>query len=137
MQRHGIEVYDGSVHFVEAVRAAGLRCGVVSASKNCREALQSAGITRLFDVLIDGLTAEAQQLRGKPAPDSFVAAAAALNVEPSRCAVFEDAVAGVVAGRSGGFGWVVGVDRVGQSAELRAHGADIVVGDLAELLEEQ
>ena len=133
----GVEVYRGSVRFVEAARAADLRRAVVSASKNCREVLVAAGIEALFEVRVDGLVAEEAGLRGKPAPDMFVHAAAALGVTQAECAVFEDAVAGVAAGRAGGFGWVVGVDRVGQADALRRHGADIVVADLSELLEEQ
>jgi len=133
----GVEVYRGSVRFVEAARAADLRRAVVSASKNCREVLIAAGIESLFEVRVDGLVAEEAGLRGKPAPDMFVHAAAALGVTQAECAVFEDAVAGVAAGRAGGFGWVVGVDRVGQADALRRHGADIVVADLSELLEEQ
>ena len=137
MQRRGVEVYDGSVRFVEAARDAGLRRAVVSASKNCRAVLAVAGIAHLFEVRIDGIVAAENGLHGKPAPDTFLAGAAALGVEPARCAVFEDAIAGVEAGRAGAFGWVVGVDRVGQAAALRGHGADMVVGDLSELLEER
>jgi HAD superfamily hydrolase (TIGR01509 family) len=134
--RHGgVEVYPGSVRFVEAVRVAGLRRAVVSASKNCREVLIAADIEHLFEVRVDGLVAEQAALRGKPAPDMFLAAAAALGVDPAHCAVFEDAIAGVQAGRAGAFGWVVGVDRVGQAEALRRHGADRVVTDLDELLE--
>ncbi len=137
IHRRGVEVYDGSVRFVEAARAAGLRRAVVSASKNCRAVLVAAGIEHLFEVRVDGTTAEADGLRGKPAPDTFLAAAAALGLAPARCAVFEDAIAGVAAGRAGAFGWVVGVDRGGQAAALRRHGADTVVDDLGELLEER
>ena len=137
IRRRGVDVYAGSVRFVEAVRGAGLRRAVVSASKNCREVLAAAGIEHLFEVRVDGIVAEEAGLRGKPAPDTFLAAAAALGVEAARCAVFEDAIAGVEAGRAGSFGWVVGVDRVGQAAALRRHGADAVVRDLSELLEER
>jgi beta-phosphoglucomutase family hydrolase len=137
IRSRGVEVYEGSVRFVEAASAAGLRRAVVSASKNCREVLVAAGIEDLFEVRIDGIVAEQHRLRGKPAPDTFLAAAEALGVEPARCAVFEDAVAGVEAGRAGSFGWVVGVDRTGNAAALESHGADTVVADLAELMEER
>jgi beta-phosphoglucomutase family hydrolase len=135
IERDGVEVYEGSVRFVEAVRDAGLRRAVVSASKNCKQVLAVAGIEHLFEVRVDGVVAAEERLRGKPAPDTFLAAAAALGVDPAHCAVFEDAVAGVQAGRAGAFGWVVGVDRVGQAEALRGHGADVVVGDLSELLD--
>jgi beta-phosphoglucomutase family hydrolase len=133
----GVEVYEGSIRFVEAVRDAGYRRAVVSASRNCEAVLVAAGIAHLFEARIDGVVAAERGLPGKPAPDTFLAAADALGVEPGRCAVFEDAIAGVEAGRAGGFGWVVGVDRVGQAESLREGGADIVVRDLAELLEER
>jgi HAD superfamily hydrolase (TIGR01509 family) len=97
--------------------------------------LAAAGIAALFEVRIDGMTVEADHLAGKPAPDTFLAAARALGVDPERAAVFEDALSGVEAGRVGGFGFVVGVDRVGQAEALRAHGADVVVTDLVELLD--
>jgi beta-phosphoglucomutase family hydrolase len=133
LHRDGVEVYESSVRFVEAVRDAGLRRAVVSASKNCREVLVAAGIEELFEVRVDGIVADERGLRGKPAPDTFLAAAELLGVEPAHAAVFEDAAAGAEAGRAGGFGWVVGVDRGGNSEALRAGGADIVVTDLAEL----
>jgi beta-phosphoglucomutase family hydrolase len=137
IRRNGVDVFEGSVRFVEAARDAGLRRAIVSASKNCREVLVAAGIEKLFEVRVDGIVAADANLRGKPAPDMFLAAAAALAVDPAQAAVFEDAIAGVEAGRAGSFGWVVGVDRVGQAEALRSHGADIVVRDLAELLEER
>jgi beta-phosphoglucomutase family hydrolase len=135
IHRDGVETYDGSVRYVHAVREAGLHRAVVSSSANCRQVLEAAGIADLFEVRIDGLVAEREHLRGKPAPDTFLVAARALDLEPSQAAVFEDALAGVAAGRAGRFGFVVGVDRVGQADALRAHGADIVVSDLAELLD--
>jgi beta-phosphoglucomutase family hydrolase len=135
IRRDGVTAYDGSVRYVRAVRDAGLRRAVVSSSANCREVLAAAGIEDLFEVRIDGIVARREHLKGKPAPDTFLAAARELGVEPARAAVFEDALAGVAAGRAGGFGFVVGVDRVGQADALRDHGADIVVSDLAELLD--
>jgi beta-phosphoglucomutase family hydrolase len=130
-----VEVFDGSVRYVEAVRGAGLRTAVVSSSANTAEVLDGVGIAHLFDARIDGLVALERHLAGKPAPDTFLAGAAALGAEPATAAVFEDALAGVAAGRAGGFALVVGVDRVGQAEELRSHGADVVVGDLSDLLE--
>ena len=136
MIRHdGVEAYEGSVRYVRAAREAGLARAVVSSSSNCREVLVAAGIDDLFEQRIDGLVAEREHLKGKPAPDTFVAGARALGVVPKQAAVFEDALAGVAAGRAGGFAYVVGVDRVGQAEALREHGADVVVSDLTELLE--
>lgn len=134
IERVGVRVYDDSCRYVGAVRAAGLRCAVVSASANCRVVLEAAGIAPLFEVVVDGLTAARCRLRGKPAPDTFLAAARLLAVEPREAAVFEDALAGVEAGRDGGFGYVVGVDRGDRADALRAHGADVVVTDLTALL---
>jgi beta-phosphoglucomutase family hydrolase len=134
MHSRGVQAYAGSVRFVHAVRDAGLRRAVVSASANCREVLEAAGIAELFEARVDGVVAAQEHLRGKPAPDTFLAAARMLGVAPGEAAVFEDALAGVAAGRAGDFGLVVGVDRVGQADALRAHGAHIVVTDLAELL---
>src|SRR5207244_6886976 len=135
LKRDGGEAYEGSVRYVHAVREAGLHTAVVSASANCKDVLRAAGIEDLFEVRIDGIVLEQQHLRGKPAPDSFLAAAKTLDVAPAQAAVFEDALAGVAAGRAGAFGFVVGVDRVGQAEALREHGADIVVSDLADLLD--
>lgn len=131
----GVEAYDGSVRYVRAVRDAGLRRAVVSSSRNCHDVLVAAGIDDLFEARIDGVVAEREHLRGKPAPDGFLAGARALGLDPGAAAVFEDALAGVAAGRAGGFGFVVGVDRAGQADALREHGADVVVSDLAELLD--
>ncbi|MDQ3850065.1 MAG: beta-phosphoglucomutase family hydrolase [Actinomycetota bacterium] len=133
--QQGVEPYEGSVRFVEAVRDRGLRRAVVSSSTNCRDVLVAAGIDHLFEVRIDGTVAEREGLAGKPAPDTFLAAARRLGSEPAHAAVFEDAQAGVQAGRAGDFGWVVGVDRTGQAQALRRRGADAVVPDLAKLLE--
>jgi beta-phosphoglucomutase family hydrolase len=130
----GVEVYEGSVRYVSGVRDQGLRRAVVSSSANCREVLRAAHIEDLFEARIDGIVAERDHLPGKPAPDMFLAGARALGLAPAVAAVFEDALAGVEAGRAGGFGYVVGVDRLGQADALREHGADVVVRDLAELL---
>jgi HAD superfamily hydrolase (TIGR01509 family) len=108
---------------------------VVSSSTNCRDVLKAAGIYELFEEIVDGTVADRERLKGKPAPDTFLAGAHALGVEPSAACVYEDALAGVEAGRAGDFGFVVGVDRVGQADALKQHGADVVVKDLAELLE--
>ncbi len=135
IREKGVESYDGSIRYVEAARSAGLRRAVVSSSTNCRDVLLAAGIQELFEEIIDGVVAERDHLNGKPAPDAFLAGARALGVRPAEAAVFEDALAGVEAGRAGRFGLVVGVDRVGQADALRTHGADTVVSDLADLLE--
>ena len=135
IRRDGVEVYEGSVRYVRALRDAGVHRAVVSSSANCRQVLEAAGISDLFEVRVDAIVAGRKNLRGKPAPDTFLAAAELLDVRPAEAAVFEDALAGVEAGRAGDFGLVVGVDRVGQAAALRAHGADVVVADLEELIE--
>ncbi|MFC8100900.1 beta-phosphoglucomutase family hydrolase [Streptomyces sp. NPDC057363] len=129
----GVEPYEGTLRYIDAVRAAGLATAIVSSSANTQDVLRSIDAVRLFDVRIDGVVARERKLPGKPRPDTFLAAARELGVDPSRAAVFEDALAGMDAGRSGHFGYVVGVDRVGQTDALYAHGADRVVEDLAEL----
>ncbi|MFF5025196.1 beta-phosphoglucomutase family hydrolase [Streptomyces collinus] len=129
----GVDAYEGTLRYLEAVRARGLATAIVSSSANCRDVLRAVGAEHFFDVRIDGVVATERHLPGKPHPDTFLAAAHDLGVEPERAAVFEDALAGMDAGRSGGFGYVVGVDRVGQSDALYAHGASVVVKDLAEL----
>ena len=131
----GVEAYEGSVRYVRAARDAGLRRAVVSSSANAHDVLVAAGIEDLFEARIDGIVAEQEHLRGKPAPDTFLAGARALGLDPAQAAVYEDALAGVAAGRAGRFGYVVGVDRAGQADALREHGADVVVTDLAELLD--
>lgn len=131
LDRRGVEVYPDAIDLVRRLRRAGLRTAVVSASRNCRSVLRAAGITDLFDVIVDGLDRATLGLEGKPAPDTFLEAARRLAIEPQRVAVIEDALAGVAAGRAGGFGLVVGIDRNGQSAALAEHGADVVVTDLS------
>ncbi len=130
----GVEVYEGSRRYLQAASEAGLRRAVVSSSANTEQVLQVTGLDALIEVRIDGVVERERQLPGKPAPDTFLAAAEELGLPPQRCAVFEDAEVGVQAGRAGGFGHVVGVDRTGHAQALRKHGAHVVVTDLAELL---
>ncbi len=134
MAEGGVEVFEGSVDYVRAVRAAGMPTAVVSSSANTAQVLEATGIADLFDARIDGVVAEERGLAGKPAPDTFLAGAEALGVGPTAAAVFEDALAGVEAGQAGGFAFVVGVDRGNEAAALRQHGADVVVQDLSELM---
>jgi beta-phosphoglucomutase family hydrolase len=136
ISERGVDAFAGSVRYLRAVRTAGLAIGVVTSSANGETVLENAGLSEYVDVRIDGVVIRRDGLRGKPAPDSFLAAAEALGTEPANAAVFEDALSGVQAGRDGGFGYVVGVNRAGQADALREQGADIVVDDLAELLEE-
>jgi beta-phosphoglucomutase family hydrolase len=130
-----VQVYQGTVTYIRSVREKGIATAIVSSSANTRQILDSAGLAGLFDVRVDGLIAKERGLHGKPAPDTFLAAAEELHLTAAQAAVFEDALAGVEAGRAGHFALVVGVDRVGQADALAAHGADIVVKDLAELLD--
>ena len=136
LDKHGPQVFPGSVSYVRAARAAGLKCAVVTSSANCTAILDAAGIPDLFDATVDGHDVAARHLNGKPAPDSYLAGAEAVGVAPEHAAVFEDALSGVEAGRAGRFGAVVGVDRIGgeHGARLREHGATVVVKDLSALL---
>jgi beta-phosphoglucomutase family hydrolase len=134
IKEQGVEPYEGSVSYVKAARDAGLHRVVVSSSTNARDVLRHAGMIDLFEHIVDGTVADKQHLKGKPAPDTFLEGAKIVGVDASHATVFEDALAGVAAGRAGNFGHVVGVDRVGQADELLRHGADVVVKDLAELL---
>jgi beta-phosphoglucomutase family hydrolase len=136
LRDEGVDVFDSSVHYLRAAAAAGLRRAVVSSSANTAGILEVTGMAPLVETRVDGLTIREENLAGKPAPDSFLLAATRLGVAPENAAVFEDALSGVAAGRAGGFGIVVGVDRVGgeHGARLRDNGADIVVRDLGELL---
>jgi beta-phosphoglucomutase family hydrolase len=136
IEQQGVEPYEGSVRYVRAAADAGLRRAVVSSSANCRAVLESAHMLDLFEEIVEGKVLAERGLNGKPAPDTFLAAADALDTPAAAAAVYEDALSGVEAGRAGNFGLVVGVDRVGQAAALKEHGADIVVEDLAELLDE-
>ncbi|HWB66516.1 MAG TPA: beta-phosphoglucomutase family hydrolase [Mycobacteriales bacterium] len=132
----GVEVFEGSRRYLEAAYAAGLRRAVVSSSANTLDVLTVTGLSQWVELRVDGVTIRQEGLAGKPKPDTFLAAAQRLGVKPSQAAVFEDALAGVQAGRAGGFGAVIGVDRAGQAEALRANGASVVVNDLAELLDE-
>jgi beta-phosphoglucomutase family hydrolase len=134
LKRDGVEVYPGSRRYIDAVRSAGLKTAIVSSSANTEAVLKAGGVADLFDVRVDAGVAKERGLHGKPAPDTFLEAARMLGVPPEHAAVYEDALAGVAAGHAGKFGLVVGVDRVGQADELRQHGADVVVKDLADLL---
>jgi beta-phosphoglucomutase family hydrolase len=133
----GVRVFEGSRRYLQAAQKAGLRRAVVSSSANTQEVLEVTGLAQYIEKRVDGVTIRTQNLRGKPAPDTFLLGAKLFGAEPAEAAVFEDALAGVEAGRAGEFGYVVGVDRVGQATELAAHGANVVVKDLAELLEEK
>jgi len=135
IDEQGVSPYPGSVQYLQAARDAGLKIGVVTSSANGAAVLDAAGLSPFVQARVDGVVIARDGLRGKPAPDSFLAGARALGVTPERAAVFEDALAGVRAGRAGRFGFVVGVDRAGQADQLREQGADVVVTDLAELLE--
>lgn len=131
----GVEVYPGSRRYLEAVRTAGLATAVVSSSANAEQILRVTGLQEFIDHRVDGVTARERGIAGKPKPDTFLAAAQDLNVEATAAVVFEDALAGVAAGHAGGFGAVIGVNRLDQADALRSHGADVVVNDLADLLE--
>ena len=134
IREEGVEVYEGSRRYLEAARDAGLRRAVVSSSANTAEVLEVTGLAPLIEARVDGVVAKERGLAGKPKPDTFLEGAKELGVEPREAAVFEDALAGVQAGRAGSFGIVIGVDRVGQAEALEEHGADRVVTDLEELL---
>ncbi|WP_347060634.1 beta-phosphoglucomutase family hydrolase [Blastococcus sp. HT6-30] len=135
LEEHGVEVYEGSMAYLRAVKEAGLATAVVTASANGERVVAAGGFAELIDARVDGVVAREEGLAGKPAPDTFLAGARALGVTPQEAVVFEDALAGVAAGRAGGFAFVVGVDRVGHADGLREAGADVVVTDLAELLD--
>jgi beta-phosphoglucomutase family hydrolase len=137
IRTEGVHVFEGSRRYLQAAERAGLRRAVVSSSANTREVLDVTGLAQYVEQIVDGVTIRTEGLKGKPAPDTFLAAAKGFGIDPAEAAVFEDALAGVAAGRSGHFGQVIGVDRVGQAADLKSHGADVVVRDLAELLEDE
>jgi beta-phosphoglucomutase family hydrolase len=134
LQTDGVEVFEGSRRYLEAVVKAGLATAVVSSSANTREVLELTGLDKFVQQRVDGVTLREEHIAGKPAPDSFLRAAELLDVTPEQAVVFEDALSGVEAGRAGNFGYVVGVDRLGHADALRRNGADVVVTDLAELM---
>jgi beta-phosphoglucomutase family hydrolase len=134
IEEDGVEVFPGSLRYLQEAQQAGLRRIVVSSSANTGLVLRVTGLEQYVEGRIDGVTLAERHLPGKPKPDAFLAGAECAGVPPAQAAVFEDALAGVEAGRAGDFGFVVGVDRVGQAAALKAHGADVVVSDLADLL---
>ncbi len=136
LNAEGAETYDGTIRWARALRGRGMKTAVVSSSKNCKSIMEAAGIEDLFDVRMDGEIAQRLRIPGKPAPDTYLRAAEELGVRPERAVVVEDALSGVQAGRRGGFGLVIGVDRHGDAEALRENGADIVVTDLAEMLDE-
>ena len=136
IHRHGVQTYEGSIRYLHAATAAGMKLAVVSSSRHTTEVLAATNLTNFFHAQVDGIVAEREHLKGKPAPDTYLRAANMLDVKPDQAAVYEDALAGVEAGHAGGFGLVVGIDRAGQADALYAHGADIVVKDLDELMAE-
>jgi len=135
VREYGVQTYPGSIRYLHEVRSAGLKAAVVSSSKHTTGVLKATGLDHFFDAQVDGIVAEREHLKGKPAPDTYLRAAELLGARAPDSAVYEDALAGVEAGRAGHFGCVIGVDRAGQAEELRRHGADQVVADLADLLE--
>ena len=130
---HGAEAYESAVALIAELRSSGIKTAVVSASKHCEEVVRAAGVTALFDTRVDGTDAETLRLAGKPSPATYQEAARRLGVAPARAAVIEDAIAGVEAGRAGGFGLVIGVNRTASPGVLLDHGADVEVHDLDEL----
>ena len=137
MRETGVEVYPATVDFLRLAKRAGLKIAVVSSSHHCADILEAVGLTSLFDIRVDGHEIDRLRLPGKPAPDSFLEAAGRLGVRPQRAVVIEDALAGVQAGHAGGFGCVIGVNRRNQAQALHELGANVVVSDLAELLQDR
>jgi alpha,alpha-trehalase len=134
LEEDGVEVYDSSVNLVRDLLDKGIRTAIVSSSKNCVAILKAAEITDLFEVKVDGVDAARLGLTGKPEPDTFLEAVREMGIDPTRAVVVEDAIAGVQAGRAGGFGCVLGIDRVGDPDALKDNGADVVVSDLEEVI---
>ena len=136
LKEEGVEAYEGTIRWARELRGRGMKTAVVSSSKNCKTIMEAAAIEHLFDTRVDGEIAQRLRIPGKPAPDTYLKAAQELGVSPERAVVVEDALSGVEAGRRGGFGLVIGVDRHGDAEALLENGADIVVADLAEMLDE-
>ena len=134
LKKESVNVFEGTVAWIRRLRQAGIKTAVVSSSSHCEAILENAGISGLFEVRIDGDTTDRLKLKGKPAPDTYLKAAEELGVDAERAVVVEDALAGVEAGRDGGFGLVIGVDRKHDADALREHGASLVVSDLKEML---
>ena len=135
IEKEGVQTYPGTIRYMQQARASGHKLAVVSSSRHTTEVLQAANLNNAFDAQVDGLVAEREHLQGKPSPDTYLRAASMLHTPPVDAAVYEDALAGVEAGKAGGFGRVIGVDRAHQREALRRHGADLVVDDLAELVD--
>ncbi len=133
VEREGVTTWETSVSLLRQLREQRIKTAVVSSSKNCMLILGKVGLTRMFDAKVDGVDALELNLPGKPDPAMFVLAADKLDLKPSQCVVFEDAAVGVEAGRRGGFGLVIGVDRIKQPQLLLDNGADVVVSDLGEI----
>jgi beta-phosphoglucomutase family hydrolase len=134
MKDEGVELFQGTITWIRQLRQAGIKIAVVSSSKHCKIIIESAGIADLFDARVDGNVTDDLKLKGKPAPDTYLKAAEMLGAQPQRAVVVEDALAGVESGRNGGFGLVIGVDRKDDAEALRAHGANLVVQDLQEMV---
>ncbi|HEU5038593.1 MAG TPA: beta-phosphoglucomutase family hydrolase [Nocardioides sp.] len=134
LERDGVEAYPGSLRLLDHLAGLGTSLAVVSSSANAPAVLAAAGLLDRFDTVVSGAVARDLGLAGKPAPDTFLHAAAELGATPETSVVLEDAVSGVRAGRAGRFGHVVGVDRGAGADVLREAGADVVVADLADLL---
>jgi len=133
LKENGVETYENAVNLIYRLKGLNFKTAIVSSSKNCSAVLEAAGLKDIFDVQIDGIVSEEMNLKGKPHPDIFLEAAKRLGVKNKRSIVVEDAIAGVEAGRKGGFGYVIGVDRTGQGSDLKEKGADIVVSDLSRI----
>jgi trehalose 6-phosphate phosphatase len=133
LDRRGVDVFDGTVRFIRDARARGIHTAIVSSSRNCKAIVAKAGLTALFEARVDGIDALDLHLKGKPDPDTYLEAAKRLKTAADQSAIFEDAVAGVEAGQAGHFRLVVGIGHGAHGADLRAHGAGLVVADLGKV----